>query len=113
LFFGGTLLSNHATVPEPVAFSSQPRRCLGGEEFDLLLPETTLADAAQMVERIRAAIGGRGFEANDLPHHLTVSAGLCVAAHGEELEHVLRRADQALYEPKHGGRDRLAIRAKA
>nr|WP_162596197.1 diguanylate cyclase [Methylobacterium sp. 17Sr1-1] len=39
----------------------------------------------------------------------TVSAGLAVAEAGDEVDALLRRADNALYEAKHGGRDRVVV----
>ena len=81
---------------------------LGGDEFAMLLPETTLEDGAATANRIRDA-----FERTDLasspgscPHTASIGAA-AYPTHGETLEAVLRAADEALYEGKAGGRNRV------
>ncbi|PYS55097.1 MAG: hypothetical protein DMG13_05460 [Acidobacteria bacterium] len=78
----------------------------GGEEFTVILPETPLAAAIQVADRIRERIGGE-----NLPGigHITASIGVSnypVNALGKE--DLIRVADQALYVAKNGGRDRVA-----
>ncbi len=83
---------------------------LGGEEFAILLPDTSLVQAMQICERLRATIG-RSMLVRRLPEmRVTVSGG--VAALGPEgLECVLKVADDALYTAKRSGRDQLALAA--
>jgi len=76
----------------------------GGEEFIVLLPGTSLLGARNCAERIRHVTADRAFE--DVLH-LTVSAGVTEYARGESVEDTLRRADQALYDAKQGGRNRV------
>lgn len=84
---------------------------LGGEEFALLLRETEIAEASGRAEQLRAGISelkiaGNGFS---LPS-VTVSMGLATRrAEGETLEDVLARADEALYQSKKAGRNRLTV----
>jgi diguanylate cyclase (GGDEF)-like protein/PAS domain S-box-containing protein len=73
----------------------------GGEEFLVVLPECTAADAAEIVERLRRATPGRQ----------TCSAGLAIWKPGESVDELVARADKALYEAKETGRDRLGIAA--
>jgi diguanylate cyclase (GGDEF)-like protein len=77
---------------------------LGGEEFLVVLPGTTLAEGRDVAERARAALAGA--RPGDLP--VTISIGVA-AARGEEVtyESLFRAADAALYEAKRGGRDRV------
>lgn len=79
----------------------------GGEEFILLLPHTTLEDAARTAERIREVVSITTFP---FAGTVTISAGV---ASGAELagnrEAVLRRADEALYEAKAAGRNTVRI----
>jgi diguanylate cyclase (GGDEF)-like protein len=75
----------------------------GGEEFGVLLPNTTGAVAASVAERIRHAVA-----AAEAPVGVTVSAGLAeVPVRGWTASELLRTADAALYEAKRTGRDRL------
>ncbi len=76
---------------------------LGGEEFVVLLTETSLEDAVTLVERMRASIAEQ--HTAGLPTHVTVSAGLAQWHEGETAESLLRRADQALYRAKEAGRN--------
>jgi diguanylate cyclase (GGDEF)-like protein len=69
----------------------------GGEEFSVLLPETGLDQAREVVERLRASTPGR----------MTCSAGLAVLGGDEPPEAMLERADRALYAAKAAGRDRV------
>ena len=82
----------------------------GGEEFVVLLPETDAASAAEAAERLRAAI-----EKSELPGagglpvlKMTVSIGYAEMAQGDEdIDTLMRRADDALYEAKNSGRNRV------
>ena len=82
---------------------------LGGEEFCLLLPETSAASAHQVADRIRTGLQGLPFENAGRTFHVTVSMG--VAGHtGEEvLDALLARADRALYQAKDSGRNRVVV----
>jgi diguanylate cyclase (GGDEF)-like protein len=69
----------------------------GGEEFALLLPDAGAQDAYEIVERLRTST----------PLLQTVSAGLATWDGDEPAEALVKRADEALYEAKAGGRDRV------
>ena len=84
---------------------------LGGEEFALLMPETSPDQAAALAERLRCS-----FEALSIdikkgnPIACTVSIGVAaVGGEGDTLEEMLERADQALYRAKRDGRNRVEI----
>jgi two-component system cell cycle response regulator len=82
----------------------------GGEEFAVVMPETDLAAAAAAAERLRAAIADWPFAvpAGAAPLPLTVSIGVAVtAAGGDDRDRLLKRADDALYAAKAGGRNRV------
>jgi diguanylate cyclase (GGDEF)-like protein/PAS domain S-box-containing protein len=70
----------------------------GGEEFLVLLPDTEPEQAAEIVERLR----------EQTPMEQTCSAGLARWDQAESIDDLLRRADEALYLAKAGGRDQLA-----
>ena len=76
----------------------------GGEEFIVVLPDTRLAGAMRCAERIRKVTEEASF---DEVFHVTLSAGVSQYQPGETIEETLRRADAALYEAKHLGRNRV------
>lgn len=84
-------------------------RCrLGGEELGLLMPRTTIDEAVIRLEGLRLAVKNGNVEhgGQQLPP-VTVSIGVAQAA-GPDGAQLVHRADLALYEAKHGGRDRIA-----
>lgn len=81
----------------------------GGEEFVILCPETPLGAAADRAERLRRIIqSSRIADRDDL--HVTASFGVAQAEPGDGLETILKRADEALYEAKRGGRNLVCSR---
>ena len=81
----------------------------GGDEFCLLLPETDLAGAQAIAERIREDVGDLVVRADALALRTTVSIGVAAFPdhHIGDLKALLRKADQALYRAKQMGRDRV------
>ena len=80
----------------------------GGEEFALLLPVCDGECAVESVERVQKGLS-LSVERANVPA-FTVSAGVALApAHGEDLQVLLRKADEALYEAKRTGRDRVVV----
>jgi diguanylate cyclase (GGDEF)-like protein len=76
---------------------------IGGEEFGLLLQDITFEDAVTVVERVRSAVA-----AVDLGFgHITLSAGLVTGEQDMDAALALARADQAMYQAKRAGRNRL------
>jgi diguanylate cyclase (GGDEF)-like protein len=82
----------------------------GGEEFMLILGATPLSAVQPPLERIRAELAGREWSAVATGLRVTVSIGVTAYRRGETLEQVLSRADDALYEAKRLGRDRIVTR---
>lgn len=79
----------------------------GGEEFLVVLPETSLEEASISATRIYTAVQEAGAKL-DLP--LTISIGLtAVRPHEDDVESVLIRADRALYASKSRGRNRFSV----
>lgn len=85
---------------------------LGGEEFAILSPESTLLQATQLAERIRTRIKNENFCFDGQQIALTVSIGIAeVNLEDQNIEQVLGRADKALYQSKGTGRDLVSIAA--
>jgi len=82
---------------------------LGGEEFAVLLPETSLEAALPVAERIRSALEARGIAHGETAIHATVSIGVAQSTVTiGDLEALVAAADVALYAAKTGGRNRVA-----
>ncbi|MBN9163199.1 MAG: diguanylate cyclase [Myxococcales bacterium] len=80
----------------------------GGEEFALVLPDTGQEGAANLVERLRAAVRELALEHEGSEAHgvVTLSAGVATVVGSWTVEEVIELADRALYEAKQAGRDR-------
>ncbi|MVV48142.1 GGDEF domain-containing protein [Pseudomonas sp. PB120] len=81
----------------------------GGEEFLILLSNTSREAAAMIGERLRFAAQAEGYTADGNMIELTVSLGCSTLLPGESVESLLRRADSALYVAKREGRNRIAM----
>jgi diguanylate cyclase (GGDEF)-like protein len=83
----------------------------GGEEFLLMLPGTDIDRAAEIAERVRAAIAGLGHENPGSPFGIvTVSVGIAmVAGHPVDIEALIQRADNGLYRAKSAGRNKVSV----
>jgi diguanylate cyclase (GGDEF)-like protein len=81
----------------------------GGEEFALILVDVESHDLERLGERILHAL--RALEIEYLDSHITVtgSVGIANCTFQDSTDTLVRRADQALYQAKHAGRDRLMI----
>jgi diguanylate cyclase (GGDEF)-like protein len=90
----------------------------GGEEFLLVLPNTNLAQALAAANKVRAMVAAQPFSFADKQplEAITVSGGVAeYPYHGRDAQSLLHAADEALYEAKRQGRNRVAaaVTAKA
>jgi diguanylate cyclase (GGDEF)-like protein len=79
----------------------------GGEEFLLVLPDTTEASATRMLDRLREIIAELDWSAFSPGMRVTISAGIATLRAGESSDSFLTRADGALYASKARGRNRV------
>jgi diguanylate cyclase (GGDEF)-like protein len=81
---------------------------LGGEEFAILLPNTTLDNAVAIAERVRGRVSAASIAVTEVTR-IGVRASFGVAPHlpGDSCETLLARADECLYRAKKDGRDRV------
>lgn len=104
------LAKRAATVVRAVDYFAR----VGGEEFAVLLPETSREAAAVVAERMRSVVAqsgtDKGWSKTPLPHY-TVSIGLSSVRGFESLQDLMRRADAALYAAKAMGRNRAVSEA--
>ena len=86
----------------------------GGEEFVVVMPDTALADAERIAERIRMHVSGAPFRVSGGKEVISVTISIGVATTGgpdDTPDHLLKRADEALYEAKASGRNRVIAHA--
>ena len=82
----------------------------GGEEFLLVMPGTDLSQIPGLFERLRNAVGSLHVEGLPLSRRVTFSLGAAaLESSGDTLDGLIKRADQALYRAKQGGRDRFEL----
>jgi two-component system cell cycle response regulator len=85
---------------------------IGGEEFAVVLPETPYGQALDAARRLRAGVANTPFIVQNKRVDITASFGLCgldriPAGERKMPEHMLKIADEALYQSKHAGRNRV------
>lgn len=83
---------------------------IGGEEFAVLLQGLNARDAQEICERVRAEISTSATHYKGAAIRFTISVGVADVIDGD-LDATMARADQALYEAKRAGRDRLSLAA--
>lgn len=79
----------------------------GGEEFMVLLPETSLEQAVIVAEKLAAAVRGKEIVWDTQPIHLTMSFGVGAFCAGCSIDEFIQQVDNALYAAKNAGRDRV------
>lgn len=84
----------------------------GGEEFLILLPETTAADAQKVGKRLVAIVNGCPFPADGIQLPITISVGIAGTDNTDKhvsLKDLIDMADAALYKAKQGGRNQVSV----
>ncbi len=81
----------------------------GGEEFVILLPETGRDEGVRVMTRVQRELTRRFFLHDNEKVLITFSAGVAQCAEGEAREALIERADQAMYEAKQTGKNRVCI----
>lgn len=82
---------------------------IGGEEFLLLLPNTALTDAEQVIVRLRSRLSDAIILSEQPEINCNFSAGLTEAVPSDNVASLFQRADQALYAAKQGGRNQHVV----
>ena len=102
---GDQVLQNLAKTLSASARQSDLCFRYGGEEFLVILDETSPAQAALICERLRLSIAQQNFYYGSKTIHVTASLGCATLQEGESLEDFIGRADKALYVAKDSGRN--------
>lgn len=82
---------------------------VGGEEFVLILPRTSLSDAEAIIARMLASVRSSRPLSEQASFRYTFSAGIAAAMPGTPADDIYRRADLALYAAKMRGRDQICL----
>jgi diguanylate cyclase len=79
----------------------------GGEEFVIILPDTSLKEGVEAVERLQRELTKKYFLNNNDRVLVTFSAGVALRNETEDQEDLIGRADKAMYIAKHTGKNRV------
>ena len=104
---GDAVLKDFASLLKPLSRKVDIISRWGGEEFLMLLPDTSLVQALAMAERLRTEVEGYLFSYKSTSIPITMSAGVCSVSQHEDINSVLKQADINLYEAKQKGRNRI------
>lgn len=108
---GDSALMHLGRVMQSVLRSEDVLARIGGDEFAILLPNTTLLAAASLAERLRLQVMQSPLPLPDGDKLvITISAGLVENGEGELMESLYARADQMLYQAKQSGRNCVACK---
>ncbi len=85
---------------------------LGGEEFGIVLPKSAKESSVQVCERLRQRLHAQGFPISPGQKlQVTISSGIACLTEEDDAASLVKRADEALYEAKRDGRDRVKLAA--
>lgn len=104
---GDTALQHLAKVVQETVRPTDIAARFGGEEFVILLPDTSIDQAIETISRLQRALTKQFFLGNNERLLITFSAGISLYKKGEEQATVLNRADQAMYLAKKSGKNRV------
>ena len=105
---GDHVIQQVAIVLQRMSRASDVVARTGGEEYLLILPDTSLENARNLAERIRVAIGERPLLIDSQRIPVTVSLGVACMLGQADLDRLSQEADRAMYQAKQGGRNRVA-----
>ena len=110
---GDLVLQRFARLMESVCRQTDVAARWGGEEFLLLLPDTSLLQALVLAERLREQVEETVFEHNGQHLPVTISAGVATVSQASTADDLLKHADIHLYEAKEAGRNRIVPRVRS
>ena len=109
---GDDVLRGAATVLAAGTRASDVLVRVGGEEFVLLMPGTTAADAFRVCERMRSELDEHSWRELDSRLHVTASFGVACSSDHEDGESLMQAADRRLFRAKRDGKNRVEATAQ-
>ncbi|KQY34040.1 MULTISPECIES: GGDEF domain-containing protein [Rhizobium/Agrobacterium group] len=109
---GDEILLDFARRVHPVVRRHDCFGRIGGEEFMLIFPQTTLAEGEWIIDQVLETVRTARPLLSAPLFSYTCSAGIAALRPGETAKEIYSRADAALYDAKHSGRDRMAVGAR-
>ena len=107
---GDLTITHVSAICNDIKRTSDIAARIGGDEFALLLPETESSQAMVVAERLRAAVQQRLLALDNEMLEITLSIGLAQATLSQpSITALMRAADEALYDAKRRGRNRIAL----
>lgn len=109
---GDEVLRRFAELMQAIIRQTDVAARWGGEEFLILLPDTSLLQALSLAERLRSEVANTEFTFAGKRLPITISAGICSIAKAGSVNELLKQADIHLYNAKEDGRNRIAPRVR-
>ena len=109
---GDQVLRDFSVLVQSVIRQTDVASRWGGEEFLILLPDTSLLQALTLAERLRQKVARHTFHFAGVDMPVTISAGICSIAKTGSVNELLKQADLYLYSAKESGRNRIAPRVR-
>ena len=106
---GDRALIHFVTTAQASLRSTELIARTGGEEFVVVFPATGVTDCVDAIHRLQRELARSQFHYEGQSVAMTFSAGAAAWRESESLAQILQRADAAMYEAKHGGKDRIII----
>lgn len=104
---GDTVLVQIGKTLQQTVRASDTCARIGGEEFAIIFLASLTDDAVQLAEKVRLAIANTPINVNVNHQKLAITASFGVAMGGESINNIFRYADEALYQAKEAGRNRV------
>lgn len=110
---GDRVLQHFAALLQKLVRQTDSAARWGGEEFLILLPDTSLLQALSLAERLRAEVANTEFEFRGHRLPVTVSAGVGSITQADSINHLLKQVDVHLYSAKENGRNQIGPRVRS
>ncbi|EPJ55670.1 MAG: hypothetical protein OFPI_02800 [Osedax symbiont Rs2] len=108
--FGDFVLRSISELFQSQIRSSDILGRYGGEEFAIIMPDTSIRDAMMVAEKIRLAVSTKAFTQGSVQHRTSISIGVAEYKHLDDtVMQMISRADRALYGSKNSGRNKVVM----